>query len=62
MLTRSERLRKYLLLIEEEKHLSTEAVELRAKLDNTMGADHPELQRADRRIAQIPALKALRKT
>lgn len=37
----------YRLLIEEGKGQSEEALRLRKKLENTLGADHEELQRAD---------------
>jgi len=60
MLSTEERLSRFLSLIEEEKHASPEGVELRVKLEHMLGKDHPSLKSADRRIAQIPVLKAQR--
>ena len=58
MLTTSERLQAYLSLIEQQRHDDSNALELRAKLDEVLGPDHADLVRCDKRIAQIPMLKS----
>lgn len=62
MLTTAERFRAYLLMIEQQEHDSPAALELRNKLESVKGVDHPDLRRADVRIRQIAALKAMRTT
>lgn len=58
MLTTAERISAYYALVEDQKHASPAALELRAKLEAVLGADHPKLRLADQRIQQIPILKA----
>ena len=59
MLTNAERMRSYLAMIEAGQHDTQPALELRTKLVNALGADHPDLRRADVRITQIKALRAI---
>lgn len=49
-------LKNYLRLIEQRKHATPEALELRAKLEEALGSSDPGLFRADMRIKQIEVL------
>lgn len=53
----TEKLREYLMLIEEGRHDGEEAKDIRAELESSLGTSDPDLQRADVRIAQLQVLR-----
>ena len=52
----TQKLQRYLRLVEERKQDGDEARALRAELEDALGKSDPDLRRADLRVRQIEAL------